>query len=49
MSRENKLYIVSILVLTYIMGLVMKEITSNEIARRVTNEEQYIMVEEQYD
>ena len=47
MSRENKLFIVSILVLTYIMGLVMKEITSNEVAQRLSAEDrQYIVLED---
>lgn len=46
MSRENKLFIVSMLVLTYIMGIVMKEITSNEVAKRLANKEQYAIVEE---
>ena len=46
MSRENKLFIVSMLVLTYIMGIVMKVVTSNEVAKRLANKEQYAIVEE---
>ena len=46
MSRENKLFIVSIIVLTYIMGIVMKEITSNEVAKRASENSQYIVLED---
>ena len=46
MSRDNRLFIVSILVLTYIMGIVMKVVTSNVVAKRLANEAPYAMVEE---
>lgn len=46
MSREDKLFIVGILILTFVMGMVMKVVTSNEVAKRLANEEQYAMVEE---
>ena len=44
MSRENKLFIVGVIILTCIMGIVMKVVTSNEVAKRLANEEQYVMV-----
>ena len=46
MSREDKLFIVGILILTFVMGMVMKVVTSNVVAKRLANEEQYAMVEE---
>lgn len=46
MSREDKLFTVGILILTCVMGIVMKIVTSNEVAKRMSNEEQCIMVEE---
>lgn len=46
MSREDKLFIVGILVLTFVMGMAMKVVTSNVVAKRLANEEQYAMVEE---
>ena len=46
MSREDKLFIVGILILTFVMGVVMKVVTSNVVAKRLANEEQYAMVEE---
>lgn len=49
MSRENKLFIVGILILTFVMGMVMKVVTSNVVAKRLANEEQYAMVEEYND
>ena len=49
MSREDKLFIVGILILTCVMGMVMKVVTSNEVAKRLANEEQYAMVEEYND
>ena len=49
MSREDKLFIVGILILTFVMGMVMKVVTSNEVAKRLANEEQYAMVEEYND
>lgn len=49
MSRENKLFIIGIIILTCIMGIVMKVVTSNEVAKRLANEEQYAMVEEYHD
>lgn len=49
MSRANKLYIVGIIILTCIMGMVMKVVTSNVVTKRLANEEQYTMVEEYHD
>ena len=49
MSREDKLFIVGILILTFVMGMVMKVVTSNVVAKRLANEEQYAMVEEYND
>ena len=46
MSRENKLFIVSIIVLTYIMGIVMKVVTSNEVAKRMSENNQCIVLED---
>ena len=46
MSREDKLFIVGILILTCVMGMVMKMVTSNVVAKRLANEEQCAMVEE---
>ena len=46
MSREDKLFIVGILILTFVMGMVMKVVTSNVVAKRLANEEQYAIVEE---
>ena len=46
MSREDKLFIVGIIILTFVMGMVMKVVTSNVVAKRLANEEQYAMVEE---
>lgn len=46
MSRENKLFIVGIIILTCVMGIVMKVVTSNEVAKRLSSEEQYAMVGE---
>ena len=46
MSREDKLFIVGILILTFVMGMVMKVVTSNVVAKRLANGEQYAMVEE---
>lgn len=46
MSREDKLFIVGILILTFVMGMVMKVVTSNVVVKRLANEEQYAMVEE---
>lgn len=49
MSRENRLFIVGIVILTCVMGMVMKVVTSNEVARRMSNEDQYTVVEEYHD
>lgn len=49
MSRENRLFIVGIVMLTYIMGMFMKLVTSNEVAKRMSNEDQYTIVEEYHD
>ena len=49
MSRENKLFVVGIIILTFIMGMIMKGVTSNEVAKRLANEEQYAIVEEYND
>ena len=46
MSREDKSFIVGIIILTCIMGMVMKVVTSNVVAKRLANGEQYAMVEE---
>ena len=46
MSRENKLFIVSIIVLTYIMGIVMKVVTSNEVVKRMSENNQCIVLED---
>lgn len=46
MSREDKLFIVGILILTCVMGIVMKEITSNEVAKRMSENNQCIVLED---
>lgn len=46
MSREDRLFIVGILILTCIMWKVMKLVTSNEIAKRMSENNQYIVLEE---
>lgn len=46
MSREDKLFIVGIIILTCVMGMIMKVVTSSVVAKRLANEEQYAMVEE---
>ena len=48
MSRENRLFIVGVIILTCVMGIVMKVVTSNEVAKRLANKEQYAIVEEYY-
>ena len=45
MSREDKLFIVGIIILTCVMGMIMKVVTSNVVAKRLANGEQYAMVE----
>lgn len=49
MSREDNLFTVGILILTCVMGIVMKVVTSNEVAKRMSNEDQYTVVEEYHD
>ena len=49
MSRENKLFVVGIIILTCIMGMIMKVVTSNVVAKRLANEVQYAIVEEYND
>lgn len=46
MSREDRLFIVGMLILTCIMWKVMKLVTSNEIAKRMSENNQYIVLEE---
>lgn len=46
MSKEDKLFIVGIIILTCVMVMVMKVVTSNVVAKRLANGEQYAMVEE---
>lgn len=46
MSREDKLFIVGILILTCVMGMVMKVVTSNVVAKRASENSQYIVLED---
>lgn len=46
MSRENRLFIIGIVILTCVMGMVMKVVTSNEVARRMAENSQYIVLED---
>ena len=46
MSRENKLFIVGILILTCVMGMIMKVVTSNVVTKRVSENSQYIVLED---
>lgn len=46
MSRENKLFIVGILILTCVMGIVMKVVTSNVVANRMSENNQCIVLED---
>lgn len=45
MRKGDKLFILGVVVLSIIMGRVMKEITSNEIEKRVSGEANYIVEE----
>ena len=46
MSRANKLYIGGVIILTCIMGMVMKVVTSNVVARRISENNQSIVLED---
>ena len=46
MSRANKLYIVGVIILTCIMGMVMKVVTSNVVAKRMSENNQCIVLED---
>ena len=46
MSREDKLFIVGIIILTCVMGMVMKVVTSNVVAKRMSENNQYIVLED---
>lgn len=44
MSREDKLFTISIIILTCVMGMIMKVVTSNEVAKRVSESNQCIVL-----
>lgn len=46
MSRANKLYIVGVIILTCVMGTVMKVVTSNVVAKRMSENNQNIVLED---
>ena len=46
MSRENKLFIVGIIILTCVMGMIMKVVTSNVVAKRMSENNQRIVLED---
>lgn len=46
MSRANKLYIVGVIILTCVMGMVMKVVTSNVVAKRMSENNQNIVLED---
>ena len=46
MSRENRLFIVGVIILTCVMGMVMKVVTSNVVAKRVSEHNQCIVLED---
>ena len=46
MSRANKVYIVGVIILTCIMGMVMKVVTSNVVAKRMSENNQCIVLED---
>ena len=46
MSREDKLFIVGVLILTCVMGMVMKVVTSNVVAKRMSEINQCIVLED---
>ena len=46
MSRENKLFIVGILILTCVMGMIMKVVTSNVVTKRMSENNQCIVLED---
>lgn len=46
MSRENKLFIVGVIILTCIMGIVMKVVTSNVVAKRMSENNQCVVLED---
>lgn len=46
MSRANKLYIVGVIILTCVMGMVMKVVTSNVVAKRMSENNQSIVLED---
>ena len=46
MSREDKLFIVGIIILTCVMGMVMKVVTSNVVAKRMSENNQCIVLED---
>lgn len=46
MSREDKLFIVGILILTCVMGMIMKVVTSNVVAKRMSESNQCIVLED---
>ena len=46
MSREDKLFIVGIIILTCVMGMVMKVVTSNVVAKRMSEKNQCIVLED---
>lgn len=46
MSRENKVFVVGIIILTCIMGMIMKVVTSNVVAKRMSENNQCIVLED---
>ena len=46
MSREDKLFIVGIIILTCVMGMVMKVVTSNVVTKRMSENNQCIVLED---
>lgn len=49
MRKGDKLFILGVILLSWVMGNVMKEITANEIAKRVSGESNYIVEEMVHD
>lgn len=49
MRKGDKLFILGVLVLSWVMGNVMKEVTANEITKRVSGESNYIVEEMIHD
>lgn len=49
MRKGDKLFILGVILLSWVMGNVMKGITANEIAKRVSGDSNYIVEEMIHD